>query len=145
VRYVSLAEALYEYLNHVTKNHMVFVIRNLTQICFVKLFELIILGLKSDNMKIMTDSASSLSQICEYIIRIKPGEEMNHLQAKLSTNREMVIVCLQTLIEMLILEDNNYLWMISKPLLGLIIILEHNYREVLEFVLSRELKEFEVH
>jgi hypothetical protein len=34
--------------------------------------------------------------------------------------------------------------MISKPLLGLIIILEHNYREVLEFVVTREIKEYEI-
>jgi hypothetical protein len=132
--YVKLSEAMYDFLSNVTKSHMVFVIRNLTDICFTKLFELIIIGLKSDNTKVLTDASCSLTFICEYIIRLKPGEEMNHLQMKLTDNRQLFLMTLQALLEMLVIEDNNYLWVISKPLLGLIIILEHNYREVLEFV-----------
>lgn len=58
---MQLTEAMFEFLTSVTKQHMVFVIKNLSASCFIKLFELLNYGIKSVNMKVMTDSASSLS------------------------------------------------------------------------------------
>ena len=72
-------ELMYEFLSAVCKQHLTFVVKNLSPGCFTKLFELINLGLKSVNMKAMTDASTALAQTCDYIIHLKPGEDLNAL------------------------------------------------------------------
>jgi exportin-7 len=50
---------------------------------------------------------------------------------------------LKSILEILIVEDNNYIWMLSKPLLGLIILQEQNFSEMLEYVVQAEIKNYE--
>lgn len=135
---------MFEFLNSICKQHLVFVIKNLSPACFTKLFDLITIGLKSVNMKAMTDTASAMAQICEYITHLKPGEDMNALQQRLNENQNILIMKLQTLLEIMMYEDNNYLWMISKPLLGLIIINANQYQELLQYVVQNEFKNPEI-
>lgn len=43
----------------------------------------------------------------------------------------------EIVIEVIVLEDSNFMWSLSKPLLGLIIVNEHNFEDIKRYVVAK--------
>ena len=90
-------------------------------------------------MKHCVCASNSVSYLCEYIIKISQKENSEkQIVQKLLTEFSLEFVQLfEVVLEVIILEDSNYMWSLSKSLLGLIIINEHRFEDVKRFVITK--------
>lgn len=91
-------------------------------------------GFKSDNIKICMAVSNSVNSFCEHLFRvIQKGEKPGYQEAVSGRMAEL----LQQILEIVMTEDNNFMWTLSKPLLGLIVICEMQFEQVKEFVVQK--------
>jgi exportin-7 len=78
--------------------------------------------------------SNSVNSLCEYLFKvIQKGEKLGYQQAVSPRMSEL----LQLLLEIVLTEDNNFMWTLSKPLLGLIIVCEGQYEQVRDFCVQK--------
>ena len=68
---------------------------------------------------------------------MKDSEESQAMKQVLSEVPTVLYTLLQEVITVVLTEDSNYMWTLSKPLLGLIILNERNYEEICIYVISK--------
>jgi exportin-7 len=68
---------------------------------------------------------------------MKETEESQAMKQVLSEVPTLLSTLLQEVITVVLTEDSNYMWTLSKPLLGLIILNERNYEEICIYVISK--------
>ena len=80
-------------------------------------------------MKYCISAANSLTCLSEEII---DSLNSNSQQVKVLMNsvEPALVSILETLLQTIVLEDSNFMWSLSKPLLGFIIINEQNFERV---------------
>lgn len=90
-------------------------------------------------MKHCVCSANSIGHLCEYIIKVsqKDFPEKNIVQGVVSEFSQLFKELFKAVVEVIVLEDSSYMWSLSKPLLGLIIVNEHSFEEIKRIVIPR--------
>jgi len=90
-------------------------------------------------MKSCLATSNSINSLCEFIIKksMKETEESQAMKQVLSEVPTVLYTILQEVITVVLTEDSNYMWTLSKPLLGLIILNERNYEEICIYVISK--------
>jgi exportin-7 len=90
-------------------------------------------------MKHCTSSANSIGSICEYIIKIsqKDFPEKSVVQSRVAEYVHLFRDIFISVVEAIVLEDSNYMWSLSKPLLGLIIVNEHQFKDIIVLVIPK--------
>lgn len=90
-------------------------------------------------MKSCLATSNSINSMCEFIIKksMKESEESQAMKQVLSEVPTVLYTLLQEVITVVLTEDSNYMWTLSKPLLGLIILNERNYEEICIYVISK--------
>jgi exportin-7 len=90
-------------------------------------------------MKSCLATSNSINSLCEFIIKrsMKETEESQAMKQVLSEVPTLLSTLLQEVITVVLTEDSNYMWTLSKPLLGLIILNERNYEEICIYVISK--------
>lgn len=90
-------------------------------------------------MKHCVCSANSIGHLCEYIIKVsqKDFPEKNIVQGVVSEFSHLFQELFKAVVEVIVLEDSSYMWSLSKPLLGLIIVNEHSFEEIKRIVIPR--------
>ena len=90
-------------------------------------------------MKSCLATSNSMNSLCEFIIKksMKDSEESQAMKQVLSEAPTVLYTLLQEVITVVLTEDSNYMWTLSKPLLGLIILNERNYEEICIYVISK--------
>lgn len=63
--------------------------------------------------------------------------ETSAVQRTLSEYSLLFTELFEVVLEVIVLEDSSYMWSLSKPLLGLIIVNEHNFENVKRFVIAK--------
>lgn len=82
--------------------------------------------------------SNSVNYLCEYLFKaIQRDDKPGYQQAVSSRMSEL----LQLILEIVLTEDNNFMWTLSKPLLGLIIICEMQFEQVRNFVVQKVLSD----
>jgi len=78
--------------------------------------------------------SNSVNFLCEYLYKvIQKGGKPDYQQ----TISPRMSDLLRLLLEIVLTEDNNFMWTLSKPLLGLIIICEGQYEQVRDFCVQK--------
>lgn len=77
--------------------------------------------------------------MCEYIIKIsqKDFPEKAIVQSTISEFGHLFYDIFLSVVDVIILEDSNYMWSLSKPLLGLIIVNEHHFKDIIMTVIPK--------
>lgn len=90
-------------------------------------------------MKHCLSTANSISYMCEYIIKMsqKENSETQSINRILSEYPGSLSELLTAVLEVVMTEDSNYMWSLSKPLLGLIILNEHSFENIKNYAISR--------
>lgn len=90
-------------------------------------------------MKACLATSNSINSMCEFIIKksMKETEETQAMKQVLSEAPTMLYTLLQEVITVVLTEDSNYMWTLSKPLLGLVILNERSYEEICMYVISK--------
>lgn len=90
-------------------------------------------------MKHCVCSANSIGHLCEYIIKVsqKDFPEKNAVQGVVSEFSHLFNELFRSVVEVIVLEDSSYMWSLSKPLLGLIIVNEHSFEEIKRIVIPK--------
>lgn len=90
-------------------------------------------------MKSCLATSNSINSLCEFVIKksMKDSEESQAMKQVLSEVPTVLYTLLQEVITVVLTEDSNYMWTLSKPLLGLIILNERNYEEICIYVISK--------
>jgi exportin-7 len=145
VAYHKLQEQVYEFLEQIHKNCLSFVFTALPSSVFLTAVDVICTGLRLDNIKSCLNCANSIQYLCEFVIKQaqkntethhafaygrKNSEEHQGIQRTLQERPGVFTELLKAVLEVVMTEDTNYMWTLSKPLLGLIIISEHQYEQL---------------
>lgn len=78
--------------------------------------------------------SNSVNSLCEYLFKvIQKGEKQGYQQTISPRMSEL----LELLLAIVLTEDNNFMWTLSKPLLGLIIVCEGQYEQVRDFCIQK--------
>lgn len=90
-------------------------------------------------MKHCVCAANSTGYLCEYIIKVSQRESNEKLavQRVLSEYPINFAELFEVVVEVIVLEDSNFMWSLSKPLLGLIIVNEHSFENVKRYVVTK--------
>ena len=90
-------------------------------------------------MKHCVCSANSIGHVCEYIIKIsqKDFPEKTAVQSTISEFGHLFCDLFLAVVEVIVLEDSNYMWSLSKPLLGLIIVNEHHFKDIIMAIIPK--------
>ena len=90
-------------------------------------------------MKHCVCAANSTGFLCEYIIKISQKElpEKQAVQRTLNEFSMLFTELFEVVVEVIVLEDSTFMWSLSKPLLGLIIVNEHSFEDVKRFVIAK--------
>ena len=90
-------------------------------------------------MKHCVCTANSTGYLCEYIIKVSQRESNEKLavQRVLSEYPINFAELFEVVVEVIVLEDSNFMWSLSKPLLGLIIVNEHSFENVKRYVVTK--------
>ena len=78
--------------------------------------------------------SNSINYVCEHMFKVIVKEEKPGYQQAVSPRMAEL---LQLILEIVLTEDNNFMWTLSKPLLGLIVICEMQYEQVRNFVVQK--------
>ena len=96
------------------------------------------MDLTRENIKICMAVSNSVNFLCEYLFKVIQKDEKPGYQQAVSTRMSEL---LQLILEIVLTEDNNFMWTLSKPLLGLIVICEMQYEQVRNFVVQKVMGE----
>lgn len=90
-------------------------------------------------MKACLATSNSINSMCEFIVKksSKETEESRAMKQVLSEAPRVLYTLLQEVITVVLTEDSNYMWTLSKPVLGLIILNERSYEEICMHVISK--------
>lgn len=90
-------------------------------------------------MKACLATSNSINSMCEFIVKksSKETEESRAMKKVLSEAPRVLYTLLQEVITVVLTEDSNYMWTLSKPVLGLIILNERSYEEICMHVISK--------
>jgi len=125
-----------DFLELITKSHLVLVFTAFSADTFDLILALLSQGFKTDNIKICMAVSNSVNYLCEYLYKVIQRDEKPGYQQAVSARMAEL---LQLILEIVLTEDNNFMWTLSKPLLGLIIICEMQYEQVRNFVVQKVL------
>ena len=91
------------------------------------------------DMKHCVCAANSAGFLCEYIIKIsqKDTSEKQAVQNLWAEFPLGLTELFEVVVEVILLEDSNFMWSLSKPLLGLIIVNEHSFEDVKRYVIPK--------
>lgn len=91
------------------------------------------------DMKHCVCAANSAGHLCEYIIKISQKETpvKQGVQRVLGEQPMSLAELFEVVVEVIVLEDSNFMWSLSKPLLGLIIVNEHSFEDVKRYVIPK--------
>ena len=120
------------------------VFTQLPSTCYPQLMLYLVNGVSSSSkiyidMKHCVCAANSTGSLCEYIIKIsqKDNPEKQAVQNILTEYSLNLTELFEVVLEVIVLEDSSFMWSLSKPLLGLIIVNEHNFEDVKRFVIGK--------
>jgi exportin-7 len=145
VAYHKLQEQAYEFLEQLHKSCLSLVFTALPSSVYLTAVDVICTGLRLDNIKSCLNCANSIQYLCECVIKQarkntgthhtftygrKPSEEHQGIQRTLQERPSVFTELLTAVLEVVMTEDTNYMWTLSKPLLGLIIISEQQYEQL---------------
>lgn len=91
------------------------------------------------DMKHTLCTSNSVTTLCEYIIK-KSGKNTPERQAisrALSEHPSELSELLELMLGIVLTENSNFMWSLSKPLLGMIVLNESSYESIKNFVISR--------
>lgn len=90
-------------------------------------------------MKHCVCAANSVGYLCEYVIKIshKENSEKQMIFRTLAEYPMLFTELFEVVIEVIVLEDSSFMWSLSKPLLGLIIVNEHSFEDVKRYVIAK--------
>lgn len=113
-------------------------------LCYSQLMMYMINGVRSNSifylvMKHCVCTANCTGFLCEYIIKVsqKEGNEKQMVSRTLAEYPMVITELFEVIIEVIVLEDSTFMWSLSKPLLGLIIVNEHRFEEIKRFVVAK--------
>ena len=142
--YVKLLDTIYDFLELTCKSHLKTVFTQLPSSCFPQLMLYLVNGVSSSSnlyvgMKHCVCAANSTGYLCEYIIKMsqREGNEKQAVQRVLSECPMNFTELFEIVVEVIVLEDSNFMWSLSKPLLGLIIVNEHSFESVKRYVVTK--------
>jgi exportin-7 len=90
-------------------------------------------------MKHCSATSSSISYFCDYVIKVsqKNLPEKQAVQDRIRENDYLMVELFRHVVEVIVLEDSSYMWTLSKPLLGLIIINESHFESIKNLVMLK--------
>lgn len=90
-------------------------------------------------MKHTICASNSITSLSEYIFRqmYKENKETSTMQAVIAQAPNELSELLEMMLEVVITEDSNFMWSLSKPLLGMIIINENQFNDLKNYAISR--------
>ena len=90
-------------------------------------------------MKHTMCTANGITHLCEFVIRKSRSEspEAQAVHAAVLQHQGDLSALLEALLEVILTEDSNFMWSLSKPLLGLIIVNEAQFENLKLFAISR--------
>ncbi|OMJ88404.1 hypothetical protein SteCoe_9623 [Stentor coeruleus] len=137
--YTKLIDNLYDYIEILSRNFSKLIFQHIPLPSISTLISYLKSGIKSSTIKHCISSANSTTYITESIIILSKNPSTSRLQLQefLSQISQTISELLEIIIEIIILEDSNFMWSLSKPLLGLIIINENNYENVVRYALNK--------
>ena len=116
------------------------VLTSLSPPTFDLIITLLSQGFRTDSVKLCMAVANSVNSLCEYLYKvIQKGEKQGYQQTISPRLSEL----LQLLLEIVLTEDNNFMWTLSKPLLGLIVICEGQYEQIRDFCVQKTFRDRE--
>mmetsp|Transcript_27201 Transcript_27201/g.48856 ORF Transcript_27201/g.48856 Transcript_27201/m.48856 type:complete len:1023 (+) Transcript_27201:931-3999(+) len=136
--YSKLQEQVFEFIEHVHKNCLSLVFTALPTSAFLTSVDAICTGIRLDNIKSCLNCANSVQYLCEFVIKQmqKNSEEYQGIHRILAERPNVFTELLRAVLEVVMTEDTNYMWTLSKPLLGLIIVSEHQFEELKLYLIN---------
>jgi len=96
-------------------------------------------GVKSNSMKECLATSNALVFMNDYIAKVlaKDSQQTLNIQQLLSQNSQKLAELLEIIMESMLSEESNFIWTLSKPLLGLIILNEENFQDIKNYAISK--------
>ncbi|CAG9327538.1 unnamed protein product [Blepharisma stoltei] len=138
VAYSKLLDVIYEFLELICKSHLKTVFSQLRSSYFSAIVFFLLRGVKASNMKHCLSTANSITYMCEFIIKTsqKDNNDSQAINRVFNDFPGCLSELLTAVLEVVLNEDSNYMWSLSKPLLGLIIINENSFEQIKNYVIS---------
>ena len=135
----KLKEILYQFIEQVCKLHLKSLFTYLPGSCYSQLVDYLLEGIRESNIKFCTSTGNSLAFLSEYIIKKTKtdSEESQNIKRVLNEHSSKLSELLEVVLEVIINEESNYMWSLSKPLLGLVIVNQQNFQEVKNYAIAR--------
>lgn len=91
------------------------------------------------DMKHTLSTSNSVTTLCEYIIKKsrRNTPERHSISSVLSEQPNELSELLEQILEIVLTENSNFMWSLSKPLLGMIILNEGSYENIKNFAIAR--------
>lgn len=136
--YSKLQEQVFEFIEHVHKSSLPLVFTALQPSAFLASVDSLCTGIRLDNIKSCLNCANSVQYLCEFVIKQmqKNTEEHQGILRVLAERPTVFTELLKSVLEVVMTEDTNYMWTLSKPLLGLIIVSEHQFEELKHYLIN---------
>jgi exportin-7 len=136
--YNKLQEQVYEFIEQVHKSCLSLVFTALSPSAFLTAVDAICHGIRLDNIKSCLSCANSVQYLCEFLIRQaqKDSDESRGIQRVLGERPGALTELLKAVLEVVMTEDTNYMWTLSKPMLGLIIVSEHQFEQLKHYLIN---------
>lgn len=138
VSYSKLQDQVYDFIEDVYKSNLSLVFAELPPNAFITSVNTICLGIRLDSVKSCLNCANSIQYLCEFVLKHtqKNSEEHQGILRVLTEQPSVFTELLKAVLEVAITEDTNYMWTLSKPLLGLIILNEHQFEDLKHYLVN---------
>jgi hypothetical protein len=125
--YSKLQEQALEFIEQVHKSCLRLVLSHLPS-CILTSIQVLSAGVHVDSVSARLNSANSILYLCEFVIEhsAKSSEVSRGIRQVLGAFDEL----LKTVLEVVLTEDHDQIWVLSTPLLGLIIVCESQFHQV---------------